>query len=665
MKAKVTKRRDITLPLLLSDGAVLQQKTKVRLYGLATPAERITVTLAGQTGKTSVNAEGEWELFLGPFNAGGPHVLTVQGTSSTITRKDIYFGEVWVCSGQSNMEMDFRWNPAMKSDVPTVKDPLVRMFTVEKAIAATPQKAVNGGSWMVSSPETTPMFSAVGYHFAQKLRDELGVPVGMIHTSWGGTRIEAWTEASILRANGISESEFMQDDKTPAGRAQKAARERRIAAWKAAGSPTEAFIDTGRAPIAEGWERPGIAGWEVAAVPGEWNTLGIEELMDIDGAVWFKRDFTLPADWAKNATATLFLGAIDDHDTTFINGVEVGMTADETPNAWSHPREYAIKPDVLKSGKNTLAVRVWDAQGGGGFMGNADAVYLEYSGNKLPLADAKGQWRYRIEKARPANLGSDQGANPNAASALYNAMLFPVIKYTIQGAIWYQGESNAGNPKAYRVQLPTMIGNWRKDFERPNMPFGVVQLAPWQAINPEPEDSGWAQLRDAQSNTALTMKNVGLAVITDAGDVADIHPTPKRPAGERLAYWALGTTYKKNFPASGPLFKKMSVKKTKTGNKMLLEFTSQGGALVAKTVDSNKKAVPEGKVLGFAVAGEDGKFAWAEAKIVGKTTIELSSLKVSDPQKVRFGWANYPIVNLFDTFGLPAVPFQAESKQSM
>jgi sialate O-acetylesterase len=655
---------DVTLPKVLSDGMVLQRNAPIKIWGKAAPSETVTVFLGGNQRTVNADEAGEWEVTLPSMSAGGPHMLLVRGKNA-VTVKDVLVGEVWVCSGQSNMEWAMAWQVVGAEEEAKKADPQLRMFNVQKAISPTLKDDVEG-AWLPAGPENTMKFSAVGYFFAKKLRAALGVPVGMLHTSWGGTRIEAWTERKTNLALGMNLREYTQQESANnsldgAKQRWRKARE----AWQKAGSPTGAFVDPGRSPQTIGWEKPDVddSDWKPVAVPGPWEESGAEGLAGVDGGVWLRRWVTVSAETAAKET-TLSLGAIDDTDVTFVNGILVGATAEETPESWQVKRLYKVPKGTLKPGKNLIAIRVWDGQGGGGLVGAASDLFLKEdltvegrASQKFPLT---GEWRYRPEVTRPADPGSEPtGLGANAASVLYNAMLYPLRNYVVQGGIWYQGESNAGNAALYRQQLPAMVENWRRIFENPKMAFYAVQLAPWQKINPQPEDTGWARLREAQLQAMTVTKDCGLAVITDVGDEQDIHPRKKGPVGERLALIALKNRYRvKGTVAAGPTLKKA----TPRGATLELSFANAEGGLVAAATDSAGKTVEAGKLVGFAIAGDDGKFVWADAKIVGKDRIVLSASGVTAPRQVRFGWANFPVVNLFNAHGLPASPFRTDTK---
>jgi sialate O-acetylesterase len=649
---------DVTLPALISDGMVLQQKQPVRIYGKASPGEKVSVEIAKQTATATADASGDWLATLQPLNAGGPFTLTITGKNKIVIN-DVLVGEVWVCSGQSNMEWTLGGLPEAKDEIVHADDNQLRMFTVPKMISRTPQEEIHGGRWDSAIPQVVGGFSAVGYYFGKALRAARKVPIGLIHTSWGGTRIEAWTSKEMLQSIGTPEGEFVALDPNSAPvRALMEVYQNRLAHWKAAGSPQGSFDDPGIAPTAKGWESADLStsDWQAVRVPGDWDTLGIESLANIDGGVWFRRTFTLPSE-LQGKDLTLTLGAIDDYDTTFVNGVKVGATGNETPNWWQHHRVYTVPANLLKSGENTLAVRVWDTQFSGGFEGSPDDLRLFAADNPTVFLPLAGEWKFKIENVRPSNPGGPPGENdPNMVTGLYNAMLHPLRKYTIAGALWYQGESNAGNPMAYRKQLPAMISNWRNDFAVGEFPFLIVQLAPFMTIQAQPQESLWAGLREAQWLATTALPHVGTAIITDSGDPVDIHPHRKAPVGERLALLARRIAYGESIDALSPSYKSMKV----MGGKTILTFEHVGKGLVAHTTDTAGKAVEAGKVVGFTVAGRDGRFVWADARITGPATVEVWSAQVPEPTAVRFAWADYPVVNLYSQSGLPAAPFRTD-----
>jgi sialate O-acetylesterase len=633
-------RADIKLPALISDGMVLQQKAPLRIWGWASDGEKVTVTLRGQ----SVSAEthgGQWSVTLAPLAAGGPFEMSIAGQDKIVI-KDVLIGEVWLCSGQSNMEFPLARALDAKAEIEASPDPSLRMFTVARQLANSPKPDVAGGAWEAATPETRAKFSAVGYYFGRALRAVRGVPVGLIHTSWGGTPAEAWTSRRALEQWGLPAAAFAALGE-PSAAAQQAY-ERSLAAWTAAGRPKEGFEDPGVKGPVKGWALAQTAGaeWRSMSLPQPWERLGPD--LQVDGGIWFRRDVDLPATWAGRELE-LSLGAIDDFDTTYFNGAAVGGIGSETPNHWAVSRHYTLAASSVRAGRAAIAVRVWDHGGDGGLMGPADALWIAPvgapAGERISLA---GEWRFKPERTRPS-MPAPPGLNANLPSVLYNGMLAPVLPYTFKGATWYQGESNTGRAAEYRSLLTAMIVNWRADAGNKDFPFLIVQLAPYMAIKPQPEESNWAATREAQAQVARDVPHVGLAVITDVGDEADIHPTRKQPVGERLALAARKIAYGEKIVASGPALRSATVSQ----GKLLVSFDNVGKGLEQRG----------DKLTGWAIAGKDEKFVNADARIVGAQVV-VSSPEVPAPAYVRFGWADYPVVNLWNKDGLPATPFRTD-----
>ncbi len=621
---------------LFTDHAVLQRDVPIPVWGWAEPGQRLKVALAGQSVETTVDASGKWLAKLGPYPAGGPHVLTVTGPKSAEV-KDLLVGDVWLCSGQSNMEWGLMSARDGQAEVAAADHPKIRLFAVPKKIAFEPTTTVDA-AWAVCTPESAANFSAVGYFFGRELARELDVPIGLINSSWGGTVAEAWASAGALAAMPDFQKPLEQVRQTADGAGKPPVKlADAMAAWWKKNDP-----GSGEQPA---WSDPKFDAnaWKTMKLPGHWED---RELGDFDGIAWFRKEVTLTEAWDGKA-ATLALGPIDDRDTTYVNGEAVGGM-----NSYNAARSYKVPAGLLKAGRNVLAVRVLDTGGEGGFSAAEGQMKLTPEGSEKaePIA-LDGDWQYKASTAMGELSAPPQseGANPNIVTVLYNGMIAPLKPFPIKGAIWYQGESNAGRAEQYRTLLPTMIRDWRSAFEVGDFPFYIVQLANFLDTKPEPGDSGWAELREAQYLTTKALPNVGLALAIDIGDAKDIHPTNKQDVGRRLALNALAAAGK-GVEFSGPVYKDKEIK----GHAVRLSFDHLGGGLVAKGGD---------KLEGFAVAGEDGQYAWAEAVLDGDAVVVYSP-KVEKPVNVRYAWADNPVCNLYNQAGLPAVPFRTDSPKN-
>jgi len=572
--------------------------------------------------------------------------LTITG-KNTLEFKNVLIGEIWVCSGQSNMEFALSNSTGGAAAVAEADYPQIRLFTVKRNTSAVPLDDVQG-KWLVTTPKTAGQFSAVGFYFGRELYRRLKVPIGLIHTSWGGTPAEAWTSHQALAAEPLLKPILDRYDRSVQSLPEaRAAYERALAQW----DREYVLHDPGNKGEAMGYADPSLdpAGWKQMDLPRFWESTGL----NVDGSIWFRKEIDVPQAWAGR-DLKLSLGPIDDFDTTYFNSKQVGATGDETPDAYSVPRSYKVPGSLVHPGKNLIAVRVFDRMGDGGFGGSASQMSLSRDGARA--ADAlrlDGPWNYKAEMvvtpkapdyskypATPPGPG-----NPNSPSVLYNAMLAPLTHYSIRGAIWYQGEANAPRAYQYRTLLPLMIRDWRDAWGEGDSPFYFVQLANFMAAKTDPGESDWAELREAQQMT-LREPNTGMAVTIDIGAGEDIHPRNKLDVGLRLSRWALAATYGRKMEASGPLYDSS----TADGDRMFLRFRHVGGGL--KTSDG-------GPLRGFAIAGADHKFVWADARIDGPSVIVWSS-SVPHPIAVRYAWASNPACNLINEEGLPASPFRTD-----
>jgi sialate O-acetylesterase len=619
------------------DHMVLQQGQPIPVWGTATPGDQVTVVFAGQKESAVADSTGKWRVDLKELKASAePRELTVTSgnrESKTENQKftDVLVGEVWLCGGQSNMERQLGLRSGQppivnwEAEAAAASHPLIRQLYVQQSRAVTPQSTV-AATWSVCSPETVADFTAVGYFFARDLHAKLGVPVGIIHSSWGGTPSEAWTSREGLK-NFPEFNEAIDSLQHAAANAAEAQRlyAGKIARWFAANDP-----GSGAAP----WHAPGLdtAGWETMNLPAMWEEAGHE---GFDGIAWFRRSFDLPADWAGR-DLVLRLGAIDDVDTTWVNGVEVGTTS-----GWTASRAYRVPASALRAKDNVIAVRVLDTGGGGGIWDPQRPPSLtpaEGPGAPLPL---KGPWRSRfaVELARfSTQPPADTSQNAGTPTGLFNGMIAPLVPYALRGVTFYQGEANAGRALQYRTLFPAMIADWRRLWGQGEFPFLFVQIAPFKDQPPE--------IREAQLIAWKNTKNTAMAVTIDVGDAKDIHPANKGPVGARLALAARAVAYGEKIEYSGPVYEKLTVQ----GGRAVLAFTHLGGGLTA----------PGGTLTGFTVAGADGVFHPAKAEIAGDTVV-VSSPNVATPVAVRYGWANVASGNLFNKAGLPASPFRTDA----
>ncbi|OUJ74975.1 sialate O-acetylesterase [Hymenobacter crusticola] len=611
---------------------VLQRDTNLGIWGWAAPGEKVTLTFNGKTYHATTGTDGKWRVSLPAQKAGGPFQMEIAGTNR-LTVKDVLVGDVWLCSGQSNMETPMsRVRDKYPQEVAQANNPRIRQFNVPLTYAFSgPKSDVTGGSWVAADPQSILQFSAVAYFFAKEISAKYQVPVGIIKDAVGGSPAEAWLSADALKQFPAYEQQGAKykDSTLVAGIKQREGAA--VAEWYKRLHQT----DLGEAPGQPKWSAAdyNASGWATMNVPGYWANQ--TPLGPVNGVLWFRKEIDVPAAMVGQP-ARLELGTLVDADSTYINGQLVGTTGYQYP-----PRKYDFKPGVLKAGKNVIVVRLISNGGRGGFT--MDKTYQLTAGGQT--IDLRGPWQYK--------LGATMQPTPGTTTfqyqpgGLYNGMIAPVIPYAVKGVLWYQGESNAGHPEDYQALLTSLINDWRKQMQKPALPFIYAQLPNFMAVKKEPSESGWAALRDAQRRT-LAVPNTGMAVLLDVGEWNDIHPLDKQTVGHRLALAAEKVAYaEKNVVASGPLYQSLQV----NGNKVTLTFSSAGSGLVAKG---------DGELKYFAVAGADKKYVWANAKIEGNKVVVWSD-QVANPVSVRYAWADNPEgTKLYNKEGLPASTFQAE-----
>ncbi|MEO5682307.1 MAG: sialate O-acetylesterase [Chitinophagaceae bacterium] len=609
----------VTLPKLFTSNMVLQREKPVKIWGWAGKGEKVTVQFNSQKVTVKADKAGAWLVVLQPMQAGGPYDLSINNT----VLSNVLIGDVFICSGQSNMEWVLKNTNNAAKEIAASIYPNIRLFTVKKALRFAEKNDVEAEPWAACGPATSGDFSAVAYFFARKLVKDMAVPIGLIHTSWGGTNIEAWTSWDIM--SSTADYSKMDLAKMEADREGSAKRQEQF----------QASLKNDKGD-AEKWYEPATAvtGWKNIQLPQAWEQT---EIGNADGIVWFKKEFNLTG-VPSGKKITLNLGPIDDEDITWINGKQVGSLKE-----WNTDRVYEIDPAVLVAGKNTIIIKVTDNAGGGGLYGKPEQLYLQSGAEKISLA---GEWQYKASVLNTSFNINNMGPN-SFPSQLYNAMIAPLTQFAIKGAIWYQGESNAGEAFKYRTLFPGMINNWRNKWGD-SFPFLWVQLANFMKTDSLPVQSNWAELREAQSMT-MQLSQTGQAVIIDIGEAGDIHPRNKQDVGYRLALAAEKVVYNKDVVYSGPVYQSVKAE----GNKMIVQFTNTGSGLLAKD--------KYGYLKGFAIAGSDQHFVWAQATIEGDKVI-VQSNAVPNPVAVRYAWANNPDdAGLYNKEGLPASPFRTDS----
>lgn len=619
----------LRLPNLFGDHMVFQRNAPIVIWGWADKNEAVSLQFAGEIVQTKADLNGKWRISLKSMPAGGPYSLSVKAKEK-IVLKDILIGEVWVCSGQSNMEFRLQEAENSQAEIVQANYSQIRHIVVPKVIADQPKDDIGKSSWEIADPEHSGNFTAVGYFFAIELYKKLRIPVGLINASWGGTNVETWTSTIALKEN----TEFQ--NLLPPGyklNMDSIANTRKASINATVQKLQGKLPDTNQVRLWRGLSF-NDQHWPVMQLPGIWER---QALANVDGTVWLRKEIYLDED-AVGKQAVLSLPKIDDSDETYINGIKVGGLF----NQYNTTRVYTIKPGIMRAGKNVIAVRVEDTGGEGGIYGK-DLFELKVGNNNIQL---NGPWRFQIESVIHVNLFSNPNTHP---SLLFNGMINPLTQFMIKGAIWYQGESNAGRAYQYRKAFPLMINDWRKHWDLGDFPFYFVQLSSFNANGGTSNNgSAWAELREAQGMT-LSLPQTGMAVTTDIGDAKDIHPRNKKTVGERLAAIALSKTYKTNTKYNGPGYKSMKIK----GDQIVISFYRKGGNLKAK--DNIKE------LNGFEIAGANKQFHTAKAHLKGNKVVVASS-HVLRPVAVRYAWADDAShANLYNKEGFPASPFRTDS----
>ena len=619
----------VTLPAFFTNNMVIQQNSTLTLPGKAKAGKNITVKASWNDNKftTKATADGSFRIEIPTPAAGGPYTITISD-GETLTLKNVLAGEVWFCSGQSNMEMPVAgWGKVMnyEQEVAEAKYPSIRLLQVKKTTSVTPAENVemNMGGWQECNSSTVPEFSAIAYFYARELWKELNVPIGVIDCTWGGTPAEAWTSIGSLKQVPGFEIQASKIEKSEA----IAAYQQEIKEWQELVTK-DAGLNKGIPMWISSLQTDPT--WKTMELPGYWEQKGLH---GVDGIVWFQREIEIPSSW-EGKEITLNLGMIDDEDVTYYNGKEIAKGY-----GYSTPRHYTVPAELVKAGKGVITIRVSDSGGEGGIHGEGKDMFAEANGQKIKL---EGIWNYRIGIALgdlpPAPMSLESSSYP---SVLYNAMVHPFTIFPIKGVIWYQGEANVGRDKQYVPLFQSLIADWRKQWNT-DFPFYFVQLANFLKPQEVQPDSQWAALREAQAE-ALHVDNTGMVVAIDLGVSYDIHPKNKQEVAKRFATLALANTYHQ-----GEYIMPACQSYNISGKKLTLTFNTE--------IQAQEKIIK-----GFILAGPDGVFHPATATLTGKTNIVLESPDVAIPIAARYNWADCPDGNLYSTnSNLPVPPFRTD-----
>ncbi len=615
----------VRLPVIFSNHMVLQRNQKVPIWGWSSPNEKVEVSFHHQKKITTADKQGYWKLSLDNENAGGPFQLIVKGENKIIL-EDVLIGEVWVCSGQSNMEFRVHEVKNATQEIDSANYPKIRHFKVANDMASTLKDDLKGGTWEIASPQAVGDFTAVGYFFALELYKKLHVPIGLINPSWGGTMAETWISREAFQSDDYFRSMISEMPKINLDSLNKINNKQKLEQLNQYKKKIEASDKIAQYKYLEFNDES----WSEMELPNVWDS----QLPDFDGTVWFRKEILISKEDFEDSI-TLSLSKIDDQDSTYINGILVGSTNDYTKD-----RKYLFSSRLLHEGKNVVAIKVNDFSGGGGVNGDKMQMYLSSDKKQINIS---GKWKFKVSDI----FSTLQAIGPNSyPTLLYNAMINPLIPFAIKGVIWYQGESNTERSYEYRKTFTLLIKSWRDSWDEGDFPFYFVQLASFNA-NYGNSNSGstWAELRESQTE-ALKLKNTGMSVTTDIGNAIDIHPKNKQDVGKRLSAIALNKTYKFNNEFRGPVFKNFNVE----DNKVTVKYKNQNPELISN----------DSIIYGFEVAGEDQVFYPAEAQIINNEIIAYSE-KVTKPVAIRYAWADNSLnSNLFNKSGFPAEPFRSD-----
>ncbi|MFZ6009236.1 MAG: sialate O-acetylesterase [Bacteroidota bacterium] len=617
------------MPKVFGDSMVLQRDIQIPVWGNSTPGALIMAKLGDVRTTTRANKEGRWQVRFPIFKAGGPYVLEIEESgknNSKIILNGILVGDVWLASGQSNMEWQVQQAKDAHKEIANANFPQIRFLVVDHDKQLSPRPDIRAGQWKICDPANVKEWSAVAYYFARKIHVDENVPVGIIQSTWGGTPVEAWTSRDMLLTSPITKARALSNDTLTYGREDFSADSLNwIRIWNIVYNPQNNTDKT--VPAIEHHD----ADWATVEMPSVIKDFGIGHY---EGMVWLRKKVVLPESFNQK-DLTINLGHPEMNYSLYFNGHDI------CKNIWNAnaTHSYTIPASLVRQGENTIAVRIAMLWGGGGLNPPAEDVYITDGVSKISLA---GKWLYKKDLETPLpKIFNFQ----NYPTLLFNAMISPLIPYGIKGFIWYQGESNAQAAYHYRKIFPMLIKDWRQRWKQGNLPFLFVQLANYMKTKPLPSESEWAELREAQTLT-LSVPNTGMACTIDIGEANDIHPKNKQEVGRRLALIAGKLVYKQEGIACGPVYKNYR----KEGDRIRITFTNVGSGL------STKDGM---EVTGLAIAGKDKQFYWAKAMIEGNDVIVYSD-QVAEPVAVRYAWADNPECNLINSERLPAIPFRTD-----
>ena len=624
---QIQARAQVTLPKVFGDDMVLQRGIKIPVWGNSTPGALITAKLGTVHTTAKAGPDGKWMVRFPKFKAGGPYEFKISESgkpNSEIKLKGILIGDVWLASGQSNMEWQVQQAQDASKEIANANYPQIRLRFVDHDKKLSLQQDILEGKWQVCNPANVPNFSAVAYYFARKIHQEQNVPVGIIQSTWGGTPVESWTSREKLLTSSITKKSILANDTLSEQNFVKDSLGL-IRFWDIVYHPQN---NTDKIIPASEYDD---SGWPSVEMP---KLIKDFEAGPYEGMIWMRKKVVLPESF-YGKDLTINIGHPEMNYSLYFNKEEICKTI------WnSNPKHsYNIPASFQKKGENTIALRMAMLWGGGGLNPPADEIYITDGSSKVSLA---GKWLYQKDLEPTLPKIHNYHYYP---TVLFNAMINPLIPYGVKGFLWYQGEANELEAYNYRKLFPMMINDWRERWNQGKLPFLYVQLANFKRVKPLPSESEWAELREAQTLT-LSQPNTGMACIIDIGEADNIHPSNKQEVGRRLALTANKLVYKQNSIASGPMFKSFS----KEGNRIHVRFTNTGDGLVSKN---------GGEITGFAIAGKDKQFHWAKATIKGNEMVVYSD-RVPDPVAVRYAWADNPECNLMNFSGLPAVPFRTD-----